>query len=123
MQTSASRSKRELRAMKKISTSIKQITLCLAAATSALALSSCDKNDNAAEQKADQMENKADAVRDSGEKKADAIEEKKSMSNDHSTNAALENKADATRDASEQKADAIEDSADAVRDQSPAPTP
>ena len=62
--------------MKKTSSSIKQITLCLAAAASALALSACDsKKDNATEQKADQMENKADAVRDSGEKKADAIEE------------------------------------------------
>ena len=69
------------------------------------------------------MENKADNVRDAGEKKADAIESKKSMSNDHTTNEQLENKADATRNAAERKADAIEEKADAVRDQSPSPTP
>ncbi len=114
--------------MKKISSSIKQITLGAVAAAFALALSACDSKqenarEDAVEKKADSMENQADAVRDGGEKKADAIEEKKSMSNDHSTNAALENKADATRDASEQKADALENSADAVRDMSPAPTP
>ncbi len=114
--------------MKQPTTSIKQITLFLVTAATALTLGACDsKQENArekaTEQKADNMENKADAVRDSGEKKADAIESQKSMSNDHSTNATLENKADATRDASEKKADAIENSADAVRDMSPAPTP
>ena len=69
------------------------------------------------------MEDKADNVRDAGEKKADAIESKKSMSNDHATNERLENRADATRNAAEHKADAIEEKADAVRDQSPSPTP
>ncbi|MBA3651158.1 MAG: hypothetical protein H0W66_06705 [Chthoniobacterales bacterium] len=102
--------------------------MCSIAAASAFALSSCDSiqenaRQNAAEQKADNMENKADAVRDNGEKKADAMDSQKAMSNDHSTNATVENKADATRDAADQKADAVENSADAVRDQSPAPTP
>ncbi len=127
-ETSASPSSHDLRAMKNTSSTIKQFTLCLAAAASALALSACDSKqenarEDAVEQKADSMENKADAVRDSGEKKADAIEEQKSMSHDHSTNSALENKADATRDAAEQNADALENQADAVRDQTPAPTP
>ena len=67
--------------MKKTSSSIKQITLCLTTAAAAIALSGCDsKQENAAEKKADQMEDKADSVRDAGEKKADAIESKKSMS-------------------------------------------
>lgn len=110
--------------MKLPSASIRQIALCSIAAASALALGACDsKRENAAEQKADNMENKADAVRDSGEKKADAIESKKAVANDDSTDAALENKADATRKAADNKADAIENHADAVRDQSPAPTP
>ena len=114
--------------MKKLSSSIKQITLCLAAAASVLALSACDSKqenarEDAAEKKADQMEEKADAVRDAGEKKADAIESKKDMSNTDTTNERLENSADATREAADQKADAIEENADAVRDQSPAPTP
>ena len=69
------------------------------------------------------MEDKADNVRDAAEKKADAIESKKSMSNDHATNERLENKADATRDAAEHKADAIEEKADAIRNQSPSPSP
>ncbi len=114
--------------MKLSSSSFRQFTLCLIAAASALALSACDSKtenarEDAAEQKADNMENKADAVRETGEKKADAIESQKTMSNDHSTNATMENKADATRNATEQKADAMENKADAVRDQSPAPTP
>ena len=108
--------------------SAKQITLCLVTAAFALAFSACDSKqenarEDAVEQKADSMENKADAVRDGAEKKADAIEEQKTMSNDSSTNSALENKADATRDAAEKNADAIENQAEAVRDQSPAPTP
>ena len=108
--------------MKKTSSSIKQITLCLTTAAAAVALSGCDsKQENAAEKKADRMEDKADHLRDAGEKKADAIESKKS--NDHATNEQLENKADATRNAAERKADAIEEKADAVRDQSPSPTP
>jgi len=103
--------------MKKTSSSIKRITLCLATAAAAIGLSGCDsKRENAAEKKADN-------VRDAGEKKADAIESKKSMSNDHATNEQLENKADATRNAAEHKADAIEKQADAVRDQSPSPSP
>ena len=94
--------------MKKTSSSIKQITLCLATAAAAIGLSGCDsKRENAAEKKADRMEDKADNVRDAGEKKADAIE----------------SRADATRNAAERKADAIEKQADAVRDQSPSPTP
>ncbi len=114
--------------MKLPSSSFRQITLCSIAAASALALSACDSKqenarEDAAEQKADNMEKKADTVRDTGEKKADAMESQKSMANDHSTNASMENKADATRDAADQKADALENSADAVRDQSPAPTP
>lgn len=114
--------------MKLSSNSVRQITLCVAAAASALALSACDsKQENvpekAAEQKADAMDNKADALRDNAEKKADAIESQKSMKNDHAANASLENKADGVRDSAEKKADAIENSADAVRDQSPAPTP
>jgi len=114
--------------MKLPSSSFRQITLCSIAAASALALTACDSKqenarENAVEQKADKMENKADAVRDNAEKKADAIESQKSMSNDHSTNAALENKADATRAAAEKKADAMENKADAVRDQTPVPTP
>ena len=93
-------------AMKLSSSSIRRITLCLATAATALTLSACDsKKDNAAE------------------KKADAIESQKSMSNDHSTNAALENKADAVRNNTEQKADAMENKADAVRDQTATPTP
>jgi hypothetical protein len=123
-QTSAAPLRLDLRAMKKTSSSIKRITLCLATAAAALGLNGCDsKRENAAEKKADQMENKADNVRDAGEKKADAIESKKSMSNDHATNERLENKADATRNAAEHKADAIEKEADAVRDQSPSPSP
>ena len=69
------------------------------------------------------MEEKADDVRKAGEQKADAIESKKSSSNDHATNERLENKADATRDAAEHKADAIEEKADAIRNQSPSPSP
>ena len=116
--------KLDLRAMRKTSSPIKQITLCLATAAAAIGLSGCDsKRENAAEKKADQMEDKADNVRDAGEKKADAIESKKSMSNDHATNERLENKADATRNAADHKADAIEKQADAVRDQSPSPSP
>lgn len=108
--------------------SFQQITLCAMAGASALALSACDsKQENArqdaVEKKADKMEDKADTVRDSAEKKADAMESQKSMSNSSSTNATLENKADATRNAAEQKADAMEDQADAVRDQTPVPTP
>ena len=116
--------KLDLRTMKKTTSSIKQITLCLATAAAAIGLSGCDsKRESAVEKKADQMEDKADNVRDAAEKKADAIESKKSMSNDHATNERLENKADATRDAAEHKADAIEEKADAIRNQSPSPSP
>ena len=87
--------------MKKTSSSIKRITLCLATAAAAIGLSGCDsKRENAADKKADRMEDRADKVRDAGEKKADA-----------------------TRNAAEHRADAIEKQADAVRDQSPSPTP
>jgi len=110
--------------MKNTTSSIKRITLCLATVAAAIGLSGCDsKRENAAEKKADKMEDKADNVRDAAEKKADAIESKKSMSNDHATNERLENKADATRNAAKQKADAIEKQADAVRHQSPSPSP
>ena len=87
--------------MKKTSSSIKQITLGLATAAAAIGLSGCDsKRENAADKKADRMEDRADKVRDAGEKKADA-----------------------TRNAAEHRADAIEKQADAVRDQSPSPSP
>ncbi len=101
----------------KPSTLLKQIALGLAVSTAAVALTSCDsKQENA-------REDKAEAVRETGEKKADAIESKKSLSNDHSTNATLEKKADATRNAADAQADKIEHNADALHQASPAPTP
>ncbi len=114
--------------MKLLSPSAKRTIACLAVAATAFTLSACDSKqenarEDAVEKKADAMENKADAVRDNAEKKADAIESQKTMSQPHSTNSALENKADAVRDGAEKQADAMENKADAVRNQSPAPTP